>query len=114
MMADVHSEASKTIIWLGENADQSESAFALIRMLHLIIPNINKAKNYKHFSLMSEDLGSLPITAPHSLAWIAFGKLMERPWFRRSWVIQEAALAKRSEVMCGDQARTFERDQLGA
>ena len=39
---------------------------------------------------------------PGAPEWVALAHLLERPWFTRTWVIQEVALATRAEIVCGD------------
>jgi hypothetical protein len=115
MMADVYSRASKMIIWLGEAEHESDSAFTLIRMLHEIFydEKFNRNINNREPRMNSAMLGAMrehPVTTPHSSAWMALGKLMERPWFRRTWVIQEVVLSARCEVICG--GRNISWDEL--
>lgn len=35
--------------------------------------------------------------------FVAFNHILDRPWFRRRWVIQEAAYSTNSVVFCGDR-----------
>lgn len=49
------------------------------------------------------------VTRPHGRAWRALGKLMERRWWERVWVVQEVALARRAEVWCGAEREDWEK-----
>ena len=40
--------------------------------------------------------------------WEALGRLFDRPWFERIWVIQEAAKASQACVLCGNQQISWE------
>lgn len=39
---------------------------------------------------------------------MALGKLVVRPWFTRTWVIQELTLASESVVLCGTKEAPWE------
>jgi hypothetical protein len=53
--------------------------------------------------LMKNQTRGHPVTTPYSSAWVALGKLMKRPWFIRTWLVQEVALTAAPEIMCGGQ-----------
>lgn len=36
--------------------------------------------------------------------WAPVISLLQRPWFRRTWIIQEAVLARRAQIICGKQS----------
>jgi hypothetical protein len=38
----------------------------------------------------------------HNYGFDALGRLLDRPWFRRGWVLQEAAFSTNSIIQCGD------------
>ncbi|KAN0075032.1 Heterokaryon incompatibility protein (HET) domain containing protein [Elaphomyces granulatus] len=78
-MTKIYGQASRVIIWLGEGTDDSDQAFEGIR---------NAAEDEVTDSL--EEANREPIL-----------KLLERPWFRRIWVLQEAAAARCILIMCG-------------
>jgi hypothetical protein len=95
-MRDIYHEADRTLIWLGEASQGSDDAMDLI-------PRI--VKSYQLHSTQSwlsvsdwPNLGLPSITDP---VWIAFGHLMRRPWFHRTWTLQEAAIARDVVVLCG-------------
>lgn len=75
MMPEIYSSAFKTIIYLGESAEDSDLTMCF-----------------------------LPFGQYHNMndsTRIAIMRLFRRPWFERTWVIQEVAMSKSAEVLCG-------------
>jgi len=108
LMRDIYETATKVVIYLGEDEDDS---------VH--IPKTCRKILRATADFWSQD-GSEPLNAqqaiiprsgssyeslglPHvnSPIWEAFRKFLSRPWFRRVWIIQEAVVSKNAEVTCG-------------
>ncbi|KAJ4123044.1 hypothetical protein NW768_010036 [Fusarium equiseti] len=79
IMGDIYKSAKQVIVWLGDAADDS----------HLVFNQFKDDDSARHEI-------SLEVRRK---AWLA---LLKRPWFYRTWVIQEIALSRRAVVMCGD------------
>ncbi|KAH8725716.1 heterokaryon incompatibility protein-domain-containing protein, partial [Phaeosphaeriaceae sp. PMI808] len=79
LMAAIYAKASHVIVWLGEAQDHGDRALELIRIA---------GKN----SVNSSNAG------PFDQAIL---QLLERPWFRRIWVLQEVAAAQHIIIKCG-------------
>ncbi|KAF2175471.1 HET-domain-containing protein, partial [Zopfia rhizophila CBS 207.26] len=79
-MAKIYGQANRVVIWLGEAADDSDQALQEIRAAG--------DKNSKNSS-NSETIQQAVIA------------LLQRPWFRRIWVLQEVAAARHVLIMCG-------------
>ncbi|KAK9774030.1 putative Heterokaryon incompatibility protein 6, OR allele [Seiridium cardinale] len=84
IMGEIYMYAQQVIVWLGEAADDSHLVFSRIRDLDW------------HGS-GDPDQGN----ARERRAWTS---LITRPWFFRTWVIQEVALSRKAVVMCGDDS----------
>ncbi|PMD67720.1 HET-domain-containing protein [Hyaloscypha bicolor E] len=80
LMAKIYGQADRVVVYLGEAADNSDQALEDIRAA---------AENESTTSLISNKSQE------------AILKLLERPWFRRIWVLQEVALARNILIMCG-------------
>ncbi|QYS99735.1 HET domain-containing protein [Trichoderma simmonsii] len=78
-MAEIYSKANRVIVWLGEAADNSDQALKSIRM----------AADEEHQSSRND--------TDHQ----AILAILDRPWFRRIWVLQEVAAAQHIVMMCG-------------
>ncbi|KAF9778519.1 hypothetical protein IL306_003971 [Fusarium sp. DS 682] len=93
IMGDIYKSASQVVVWLGDAADDSHLVFQ-----HLIDEDIAEGEP-DHYRVLLEH-HSAPLEAKRR-AWNA---LVKRPWFFRTWVIQEIALAKRAVIMCGEHS----------
>ncbi|KAF2188764.1 HET-domain-containing protein [Zopfia rhizophila CBS 207.26] len=80
LVAKIYSKANRVIVWLGETADNSDRALEEIR--------IAADEEYTNSS-NSETIQQ------------AIFALLQRPWFRRIWVLQEVAAARHVLIMCG-------------
>ncbi|KIW42859.1 uncharacterized protein PV06_06367 [Exophiala oligosperma] len=83
-MADIYQEATKVRVWLGEEDEDS-----------------NKACNFIKEILSFRKFNELCRSAEFATKWNAFRNLMQRPWFKRRWIVQEVAFAQQAEVYCG-------------
>ncbi|XEV01544.1 hypothetical protein FSHL1_006831 [Fusarium sambucinum] len=77
LMAEIYCKARQVIVWLGEATPETECALEHIR------------------TAAEESEGS---ALPECQAVVA---LLQRPWFRRIWVLQEVAAARHVIVACG-------------
>ncbi|RFU79769.1 het-domain-containing [Trichoderma arundinaceum] len=100
IMRRIYKEASKVIVWLGPQADNSDLALDLFQKLSGI--------RQKHFDfapygiITLENLPKAGLPGFEEPAWAAVNSLLERSWFSRVWVIQEVAVSKESSIRCGD------------
>lgn len=81
-MSTIYSSAEGVSIWLGEEDSTSQNAFEFLSEI-----TSNKFRWNSHWW---EQNGFKALTY-----------LLERPWFRRVWVIQEAAFSRHSTIICG-------------
>ncbi|KAK3290286.1 ankyrin repeat-containing domain protein [Chaetomium fimeti] len=79
-MAEIYANANRVIVWLGEAASDSDQAFEALRQAA-------REGSTQHY-----------IDEPTEQAIFT---LLERPWFRRIWVVQEAAAARQILMKCG-------------
>ncbi|KAB8278595.1 heterokaryon incompatibility protein-domain-containing protein [Aspergillus minisclerotigenes] len=84
-MPMIYGQASQVIVWLGETADQSDKALETIRLAVDDEPSEDK-----------------PTDIQQEMNHTAIVRLLERPWFRRLWVLQEVHAAQDILVICGD------------
>ncbi|KAF4173658.1 hypothetical protein CNMCM8694_000016 [Aspergillus lentulus] len=78
----IFQQAVQVFGWVGERADQSELAIKSLRTM-------NDPKKENAISGFGQE------------KWTAISKLFQRPWFMRSWIIQEVILARDLIVHCG-------------
>jgi hypothetical protein len=83
-MAEIYRNAKNVLIWLGE-----EDSYSKIGMD--FIPKII-GNDFRWDDMWWE-----------SEEFTAFNRVLGRSWFRRRWVIQEAAFSANSIILCGDR-----------
>jgi heterokaryon incompatibility protein (HET) len=83
-MADIYRNAAGVMVWLGEKGFTSNMAMDLITKVVQPI--------YSWKGPWWQDYG-----------FVALAQILERPWFRRRWVLQEAALSSNTTIYCGDR-----------
>ncbi|KAH7084661.1 heterokaryon incompatibility protein-domain-containing protein [Paraphoma chrysanthemicola] len=85
MMGRIFSSARQVLIWLGQSSEASDYLFKCIRT----------------YKFTNSDLQRL---------MYAVVELYDRPWFERTWTVQEFVLAKRTQLMvCGHQGSEWSR-----
>ena len=100
LMARIYKKATwGTLVWLGEEADDSSTAMNLIERMgkvHFRGPG-EKEEVYQHATDQEKQLH-----------WKALMALYRRPWFSRAWVRQEVAVPTFASFHCGDSVCQFE------
>ena len=92
-MAQIYNKAAGVYIWLGEEDATSKLAFELVDKIYDGTQDGNP--NQTPFSWTGSWWKNYSFTA--------LSLLMERSWFRRGWVLQEAAFSMHSTFQCGDR-----------
>jgi hypothetical protein len=83
-MADIFYNAKSVWVWLGEEDSASKIAMEFIpQMIH---------DDFQWDGVWWEKPD-----------FISFDRILARAWFRRRWVIQEAAVSTNSVILCGDR-----------
>jgi hypothetical protein len=86
MMGDVYRQAQKVIVWLGMPTPASELG---MKTLSSLAGNEDLTKG-----------NPWEAHAPENVA-AAISDILERPYFERIWVVQEAALARKTDLRVG-------------
>jgi hypothetical protein len=100
-MSQIYNRASGVFIWLGEEDTTSKIAVELINTIY--------EQSKKTFAETRPPLFSLSHQWWRDYNFIALSLLLERPWFRRGWVLQEAAFSTSSVIQCGDRQAHIDR-----
>lgn len=98
LMGEIYSGASSVVVYLGKADTSFESAIKCIRRDDSVWRGFS-SKNPLRIAYAGWHIG-----AGEEMDWCPLINLLLRPWFRRTWVFQEAVLAKRGQVICGDQS----------
>ena len=97
LMHRIYSKAENVVIWLGEEGPDDGMAFGFVPILLSYLPPLSAGHGATQQGIVASQ--ALPIVG--SPAWIALSRVFSRPYFRRSWIIQEVALARHAVVHCG-------------
>jgi hypothetical protein len=83
LMGRIFHQAARVIVWLGAAEDGSDE------ILNIITQQNVEAIQTRKFA-------------------IDFSRLLKRPWFRRTWVVQEFVLGKTlPQILCGSQTISY-------
>ncbi|MCJ1247647.1 hypothetical protein MMC30_004862 [Trapelia coarctata] len=97
-MSEVYGNSHSVIVWLGEAEDESASV-----MDPRTVAGLNeRLTNFPSYT-SSTDVVQFGLPATSDPIWQAIGRLCERSWFYRTWVVQEVALARTVNMLCGSQ-----------
>lgn len=91
-MGRIFSKAQCVRMWLGEAAENSESAIRLLQAC----------------SKLSSDGGAVSKAVLSTQGCEGLIELLNRPYWQRMWVFQEIVLAQRATVMCGASETDWE------
>jgi hypothetical protein len=97
LMGQIYSSAEEVKIWLGPEEDDSA-------LLEQFIPRLAEVfwRSRRTQLFTDEVLFQKTKTDRSSPEWIALKRLFERPWFNRTWVVQEIVASTQHTFICGD------------
>ena len=97
-MAQIYASAACTVVWLGEETDNTMGAIDAFLEASRMLP-------HQHIAAMSpslEERTAFCVKALESnIDWNSMSYLLLRSWFRRKWIIQEVIKSRRILVMHG-------------
>jgi len=106
MMDKIYSAAVKVVIDLGDSPRDDK---ILVDGLTKFGSIDNEQWDNIHWGRITSELSSLKVPAEYTDPfWLALSRLVQRPWFFRTWVIQELALGKESDVLLGSKLLSLE------
>jgi hypothetical protein len=116
MMREIYRRSRGTVIWLGPHIKDIETMSSLIdEMWYLHTQDqdlVNASRKRRPYTSSEFEATNLPPAGDR--AWIVLAELLSRPWFVRTWVIQEAALSSvHPQMLCGSYRLDWEK-LLGA
>jgi ankyrin repeat protein len=106
-MCEIYSQAEEVIVWLGQATEETNIVMDSLRRLE----EYSSMHGHRHWDLAQWTTFWLLVPQdPGIEPREGLDLLLRRPWFRRVWVLQEIATAKKASVWCGTKsvrARTF-------
>jgi hypothetical protein len=97
IMRKIYGLAKKTLIYIDPDNGCGEGAASLLAHMNIIIEN--QLKEFDSWDQIPDLHRDDPIA--HDPRWKSMRALIERPWFRRVWVVQEAAISSDARILCG-------------
>jgi hypothetical protein len=102
-MHKVYRKAIRTLIWLGQDSENSTLGIQFALWLHkLSLDTAEKRKSRRYRLNKVWECSGIFLRQ-----WTAFFELFERPWFSRAWIVQETVLSSYPWILCGDNAILF-------
>lgn len=111
LMGFIYSAAKRVVIWLGDTDNTSHQAMTFVPVfyhnlcLHFESQGIDFMKNVPYGKRLEGTEFIYP--AIESSLWTALGHLLQREWFQRVWVAQEATANSETIVCCGKDQITW-------
>ncbi|KAI4604186.1 hypothetical protein KJ359_000316 [Pestalotiopsis sp. 9143b] len=92
IMGEIYSAADSVFVWLGTDAQDSDRAIDFMKLLARV--------HRDHQDGRTKTL-AMAHNPKMEAQWRALDALWKRRWWHRAWVLQETALARRSDFSCG-------------
>ena len=108
-MGKIYTQARQVLICLVGQLVEDKAAIPALKRLHAMANKLH----YHMFSTVSILLEPFNFTLspfsalPDSFDWTPITRLLEAPWFERTWIIQEAILARRAVIVYGGDSMPF-------
>jgi hypothetical protein len=110
-MAHIYPSATRVIIWLGPESNDSDAAIELLRPLKekVIIDWATRTMTPYSPEPSEAHWADRSVSLPFDEAqMLAIYHLLGRPWFERLWIWQEVRLAAGAQIQCGNLALGWE------
>ena len=107
LMRRIYSTASSVRIDLGYYKDDWFQGFDILHKLNLVWEHEGGESSPHSYSNPQEVFQKYGLPSPEHFAWRAYMFLFQSPWFTRTWVLQEVALAKEAIVTHGGFSFTW-------
>ena len=107
-MTSIYESSTKVVVWLGSEAD--ESGLAIDRLNYLAGKALAELRPGETIDGLLDRLRQdeswvpwSPDEVPDLSSWNSITLLLQRPWWTRVWILQEATVPGGSHVvMCGE------------
>ncbi|KAF5252271.1 hypothetical protein FANTH_2827 [Fusarium anthophilum] len=114
LMHEIYSQASEVLIYLGKSDASVHGAIESMRWLDWKFMPLYARKSHMSSyvgisSFLIEKHTKIKPINRQDFTWDPIINLLGRPWFQRTWVIQEAVIPKHAKVICGDQSISWAR-----
>jgi hypothetical protein len=100
-IVEIFSAAERVLVWVGEHDMSSEKLFARRSLRE------NAEWFAQQFSLRLADRISKGTSMSRRSMWWIWQRFLNRPYFRRTWIVQETTHAKAIVVCCGGDSKDW-------
>jgi hypothetical protein len=111
-MADIYRASRLTLIWLGDESVGLKQSFSAAQEARNQFPLVHPASINSSIETLERDydcnISRIKNYLSHEFDWNPFTSLLQLPWFRRKWVIQEVAMSHKAILLCGRQTLSWE------
>ncbi|KAF1948570.1 HET-domain-containing protein [Byssothecium circinans] len=106
LMKDIYRRSERTIVWLGEEqrTQRTVTGHDVIEFIRYLAQAAQRRGTHQFWQ--SHESSSLPPL--YNPVWSAFAQVLQRPWFRRLWIVQEASVTRNIEILCGLETISWE------
>ncbi|KAI8664920.1 HET domain-containing protein [Fusarium sp. Ph1] len=113
MMAHIYFSAAQVNVWVGRSNEDTPMVMALIRNLAMYINNVYAIEGDLD-PLLERKVKQLGLPSLTTENWLPLVKFYFQNWFKRSWVIQEVALARNVHLVMGNKGYITWKDLTDA
>jgi hypothetical protein len=107
-MTQIYEKAYCVDLWLGEAADDSDLAIDFMNSLSSVF--LERAEGEQYFTHKIRNISAelLLLSEHEKAAWVAVYKIFRRPYFSRTWCVQEQVVPGNNKCfICGDKTVVF-------
>lgn len=113
-MGDIYQQAETVLMWLGEASEPGvdEQCASLIRDADVIYTSLFNANGYSNFIKTRSSKDEITVDEYNLLQdarWMAFMTMINSPYFKRLWILQEVGFAESAIVMYGAISTAFSK-----
>jgi hypothetical protein len=115
LMREIYANATKTFIYLGEEADCSSQIPQIFERIQIATekagywePGMTGFRTSGAIKIWPTNYQQFGLPERNDPSWRALGALFARPWFQRIWIIQEAIVSESATVFCGSWSMEFQ------
>lgn len=106
MMGEIFKSARKVTVWLGDDYDDSRAGMQLAKQL------LHIALHQPLSGLTPADFETHGLPRRGHRRWKALSAILRRPWFWRTWIVQEVVLNPNVELVLGSLSFTWDELEL--
>ena len=102
-MGDIFKMAERVIVWVGPSTNNSQLAMQTLSYLGRQVVSTTDRRRAPAPDAVEKTWFDSSVRLPFDDSiWRAINNLLQRPWFERLWVVQEAHLARWGSFLCGE------------